>query len=334
VKVIPAREFESLFLERRPLIDVRAPVEFAAGSIPGAVNLPLLNDEERHAVGLTYKEKGQAAAIELGHRLIQGQTRELRVAQWLKRIEAAPSSAVFCFRGGLRSQIAQEWIYSKGAEPPLVAGGFKALRRFLLAAFTEYLPKMRFEVVTGPTGAGKTEFLKKSGRPFLDLEGLANHRGSAFGEMETPQPTQVDFENAIAAELIRLSHSSEPILIENESRMVGLRAIPAGLFQKILTSPVFEITVSLEERVENIFKAYVLESKLGTRGDAAHFKSFRRSVAAISRKLGGARSQEILADLERAESQFRLHGKLDLNREWIRKLLIWYYDPRYSYPRK
>lgn len=331
---LTAKDFESIFLTRRPLIDVRAPVEFKAGSIPGAINLPLMNDEERHAIGITYKEKGQKAAIELGHQLIQGEVREQRIAAWKNVVESNPETAIFCFRGGLRSKISQEWIAAKTSTPPLIAGGFKALRRFLSQTIKSRVPTMRFEVVTGPTGAGKTEYLKSSGRPYLDLEALANHRGSAFGEMETPQPSQVDFENAIAVELLNLAKFTEPILVENESRMVGTRAIPVELFEKIRTSPAIELQTSFERRVENIFKTYVLESKLGIRKDPSQFQNFRRSVTAISRKLGGARAQEILSDLEQAETRFRQHGDLDLNRVWIEKLLRWYYDPRYSYPRK
>lgn len=331
---LTAKDFESIFLTCRPLIDVRAPVEFKAGSIPGAINLPLMNDEERHAIGITYKEKGQQAAIELGHQLIQGQVREQRIAAWKKAVESNPETAIFCFRGGLRSKISQEWIAANASEPPLVAGGFKALRRFLSQTIKSRVPEMRFEVVTGPTGAGKTDFIKSSGRPFLDLEGLANHRGSAFGEMETPQPSQVDFENAIAVELLKLAKFREPIFIEDESRMVGIRAVPAELFEKIRTSPSVELETPFEQRVANIFKTYILESKLGTRKDPSQFQNFRRSVIAISRKLGGVRAQEILSDLEHAESRFRQHGDLAPNRVWIEKLLRWYYDPRYSYPRK
>jgi tRNA 2-selenouridine synthase len=91
---------------------------------------------------------------------------------------------------------------------------------------------------------------------------------------------------------------------------------------------------SFEDRVENIFRTYILESKLGTRKDPSQFQNFRRSVIAISRKLGGARSQEILSDLEQAETRFRQHGDLEPNRIWMGKLLHWYYDPRYSYPGK
>lgn len=329
MKTVTLTQFEDLFLNSARWIDVRAPVEFEDGTVPGAVNLPLMTDEERHDVGLTYKQSGQAAAIELGHKLVSGAIREARIAAWTDELKKHPDSIIFCFRGGLRSRTVQSWLGENGIHAPIVAGGYKALRRFLLQSLQQNVARLNFEVVSGPTGSGKTHFLSRSGRPFLDLERVANHRGSVFGKFETPQPSQIDFENAIAVELLKLAKQSQLILIENESRMIGQRIVPELLFHKMRKSPKTVIELPFDQRVENIFKDYILDSSLGLRQDIGKFSEFRQAVNKISRKLGGLRTQEILNDLDTCERDFSINRNLDLNRVWIAKLLEWYYDPLY-----
>lgn len=310
-------------------IDVRAPIEFNAGAVPHALNLPLLDDEERHQVGLTYKKKGQAAAIELGNRLVSGQVKEARIAKWLEAVQDS-SSVIYCFRGGLRSQTVQTWLNERGANRPIVEGGYKVLRRIFLNVFTEILPKMRFQVVAGPTGSGKTEYLKSSGQPYLDLEGLACHRGSAFGAIEgLSQPSQAEFENRLAVELLKLSTLDQPVLIENESRMIGRVALPGALYGVIKDSPKLNLDVPFSERVENIFNDYVLNSALGRRGDPSKFEEFEHAIAAIARRLGGQRAHELQMDVRVAREEFSAGLGLGANRIWISKLLKWYYDPVY-----
>ncbi|MDC6679308.1 rhodanese-like domain-containing protein, partial [Leclercia adecarboxylata] len=115
------------------LIDVRAPVEFAQGALPGAVNLPLMNDEERHQVGIAYKQQGQAAAIALGERLVSGDIKQARINAWQAYLTEHPDALIYCFRGGLRSQIAQQWLDETGASRPRLQGGWKAMRQALCA---------------------------------------------------------------------------------------------------------------------------------------------------------------------------------------------------------
>lgn len=326
---IEPKDFESLFLNSTAWLDVRAPVEFQAGAVPESTNIPLLTDDERQQVGLTYKQQGPRAAIELGHRLVRAEIKETRVQAWRQFMEENPNAAIYCFRGGLRSQIVQGWLSEVGIERPLVMGGFKALRRFLLQTLDTQLEGCNFEVVSGPTGSGKTHFLRASGRMFLDLEALANHRGSAFGSYDTPQPSQICFENALAIELLKLRHHGEKILVENESRLIGKCIIPHKLFQKIRSSPKTRLEVSFDERIENIFKDYIVNSRLGQNNDPSRFNDFRKSVMMISRKLGSLRAQEILADIEQSQSRFLNGQGLGSNRIWIAKLLKWYYDPLY-----
>src|SRR6056297_1273296 len=123
----------SLLREGRVLIDVRAPVEFAQGALPGAVNLPLMDDEERHLVGIEYKEGGQDAAIALGERLVNGGRKAARVAAWQRLLAAHPDAILYCFRGGLRSQVAQQWLADAGSLRPRIRGGWKAMRQALCA---------------------------------------------------------------------------------------------------------------------------------------------------------------------------------------------------------
>lgn len=333
--VVREGEFAGLFRRATTWIDVRAPVEFAEGSVPGAVNLPLLSDEERAAVGTTYKREGQAAAVALGHELVSGAVKDARVGAWLAELRRHPDAILFCFRGGLRSQITRRWIAEAGARRPLVEGGFKALRRFLREEI-EKAGSAPFVVVAGATGSGKTEFLHAAGPRVLDLEGAANHRGSAFGARPGGQPAQVDFENRVAVDWLRLPAGEGAILVEDESRMIGRRVVPEGIFASIRTSPLVLLVDPIEARVERILRDYVREPLAAAAGasgadpGAAVFDGFEAAVGAIEKRLGGLRATEIRADLRDARAEWLAGRGVDRNREWIRKLLQWYYDPLYE----
>jgi tRNA 2-selenouridine synthase len=324
-------EFPRLFLQPAQWLDVRAPVEFKNGSIPGAMNIPLLNDEERHQIGIEYKNKGQQAAIELGHRLVNGPLRRERTEAWVRFIADHASPIIYCFRGGLRSQIVQAWLKEEGLEVPIVEGGYKALRRFLLNALEERLTHIQFTLVCGPTGSGKSRYLRHQGKAYLDLEALARHRGSAFGALPIAQPNQTDFENTLAIELLRLAETGQAVLVEDESHLIGRVSLPKALLEKMRSSPRLKLEVPLEERVENIFQDYILNSTLGAGADLSRFDHFSGAVKAISRRLGGLRAKEALEDIENSRREFENTGDLNSNRVWIRKLLIWYYDPLYEH---
>jgi tRNA 2-selenouridine synthase len=133
--------FSSLFLNDKILIDLRAPIEFQLGSIPKAMNLPLLTDEERHQVGITYKTHGQDAAITLGHKIVSGDIKAERLQKWIETIQINPDKSIlFCFRGGLRSQTVQKWLQIEGYNCPIVSGGYKALRTYLISRSPPRLP--------------------------------------------------------------------------------------------------------------------------------------------------------------------------------------------------
>ena len=129
---IKAAQFDDLLLHQRPMFDVRAPIEFDKGAFPNVVNLPLMNDDERQQVGTCYKLKGQEAAMALGQQLVNGETKAKRVEKWQAFATDHPDAVLFCFRGGLRSQISQQWLAEAGIAIPFVEGGYKALRTHLI----------------------------------------------------------------------------------------------------------------------------------------------------------------------------------------------------------
>jgi tRNA 2-selenouridine synthase len=330
---IHEEDFKKLFLDGTSLIDVRAPVEFAQGSLPGAVNLPIMNDEERAAVGTAYKTSGREVAMALGHHLVSGPVKEARMAAWTAQIQKNPQSVLYCFRGGLRSQITQGWLAESGVHRPLIEGGYKKVRQFLRDEI-DRLSRREFLLLSGPTGSAKTHLLAQAMAfyPAVDLEGLAHHRGSAFGAWSIPQPPQIDFENRLAVGLLKMEPDPRKWLFEDESRLIGRSVLPDSLFNQMRQSPVLMVEESFEQRVENIFADYITNTVLtGDDPEAARgiFLKYKTSAQAISRKLGGARTQEVLADLQSAEEDYFAGRGLEANKAWIAKLLRFYYDPLY-----
>ncbi|WP_413585019.1 tRNA 2-selenouridine(34) synthase MnmH [Bdellovibrio sp. HCB274] len=333
---VTSAELKKLFLENTPFIDVRAPVEFAQGTLPGAVNLPIMDDEQRAAVGTTYKTSGREAALELGHKLVSGEVKESRLRGWSKFIGENPNTVLFCFRGGLRSKITQQWLSEMGVKRPLIEGGYKASRQFLRETVDMH-SKNPFLILSGPTGSAKTSILNqvKPFYPAIDLESLAHHRGSAFGSMSTPQPSQIDFEHAIALGFMKLAEqpAETKILLEDESRLIGRCAIPESLFVGMRASALVYLEEPFEQRVENIYIDYVVNTAIGSVDSTAalaEFAKFKNAIKMISNKLGGLRTQEILGEIDACERDYLSHQGTEQNRGWIEKLLRYYYDPAYS----
>lgn len=335
---IRTQQLAELFLKQTPLIDVRAPIEFEVGSLPNAVNLPLMNDEERAAVGTTYKNEGKEKAIALGHDLVSGSEREERIERWKKFIQANPESVLYCFRGGLRSQISQRWLKENGIHRPIIDGGYKESRSFLRETLETKVQSFSFWVLSGPTGSAKTHLLESLSEsfPVIDLEKSARHRGSAFGALGTSQSTQINFENDLAVQALKIlkqGQNQQRVLIEDESRMIGQCVVPEELFSVMRQAPVLYVDEPLEKRVENIFLDYISSTAIGkmkAKEGNEIFRRYQNSIQQISKKLGGLRTQELLKDLFVAQSDFNDHQGLELNRVWIRKLLEYYYDPLYA----
>ncbi|MGQ7273545.1 tRNA 2-selenouridine(34) synthase MnmH [Marinobacter sp. V034] len=331
-------DYLKLFLDDVPLMDVRAPVEHRKGAFPLAENAPLMTDEERHKVGIRYKEKGQDSAIELGHQLVQGDTKSERIAHWTRFATQHPDGYLFCFRGGLRSRLTQQWMKEAGIDYPLVKGGYKALRRFLIEQLETLPAQLPMFVISGRTGTGKTRLLLDTPNP-LDLEGIANHRGSSFGRTLIPQPTQIDFENRVAIDLLKARYRrAGPIFVEDESRLVGQCAVPEHLREQMLTAPLLILESTIKERIDIIKQDYVtdmLEAYLQRDGEVAGWHNFREYLTSaldrIRRRLGGERHQELRAVMVNALDAQQQGDSLDGHDEWIEILLRDYYDPMYDY---
>jgi tRNA 2-selenouridine synthase len=305
-------ELEDLFLKKIPLIDVRAPVEFLAGHLPHSINLPLMTDIERHQVGLCYKEQGQESAIKLGHELVSGENKNKKIQAWIDFLQKNPSAQVMCLRGGLRSQISCQWITQAGIARKPIPGGYKRLRQFLLSQLEEKpLPKL--VRLGGMTGAGKTDLLRTLPH-YIDLEELAHHRGSAFGD-HGEQPSQASFESYLGAELI----GRERVVVEDESIRLGNVRIPNRFFLHMQEAPLVMLEVPMEVRVANIYRDYVTDNNQSF---------FSERVQRISKKLGGQRTREILALIQ---SAFQGAQSVEAHSGWISQLLREYYDPAYEF---
>jgi len=315
-----ARDLLSL-AHKVPCIDLRAPGEFAQGAFPGAVNLPLLTDNERAQVGIAYKNRGRQAALEVGQRLVGDSQREQRTALWLEHANAHPGCSLYCWRGGMRSEIAQTWLAESGLDLPRVAGGFKALRKACLAVLANAPKTKRWLVLAGRTGSGKTKLLREFDTG-IDLEGLAHHRGSAFGARSEPQPMPVDFENRLAVAFVQ--HPHDVLLLEDESRNIGRLALPEPWHEKMQQAPLVVVDATMEERVENIRREYVHEPLGdGVSGEELETR-YRDALNRIERRLGGLRHREVQEKLAYGFANGKHEG-------WIERLLSWYYDPMYDY---
>jgi len=334
-------DYREIFLNDIPLMDVRAPVEFDKGAFPLARNLPLMNDLEREKVGTCYKQHGQQAAIELGHQLVSGQTKQDRIDSWSEFARSQPQGFLYCFRGGLRSQLTQQWLRTEaGIEYPRVLNGYKALRTYLMDVTETAVRECNFVLVGGLTGSGKTEVLAKLDNA-LDLEGHANHRGSSFGKHATGQPAQISFENTLSIDILKKRAAGlNQFVIEDEGRAVGSRAVPLTLFQGMQQYPLVWLEEPFENRVERILKDYVVDlcaEFIEVHGIEQGFSVFaaqlRQSLASIVKRLGGERYQRLSAVMDRALSEQEASGAVDMHREWISGLLGEYYDPMYAYQR-
>lgn len=331
-------DYAQLFLAGISLLDTRAPVEFAKGAFPGAQNLPLMNDEERAAVGTCYKRRGQSAAIALGHELVSGEARAARIQSWLDFASDNPDGYLYCFRGGLRSELVQQWVRDAGVHYPRIRGGYKAMRRFLIDNLDVQARQASFWLIAGATGCGKTRVIHQADRA-IDLEGLAAHRGSAFGRLLEPQPTQIDFENALSIELLRAAQQSGPIILEDEGKLIGRVALPDALKQRMSEAPILLLEYPMDDRVQVVFEDYVED--LGQRflkqtGDAeaglnAHEERLIGDLSRTRKRLGLERFTQVEALMRAAFEQQRASGDGALHRDWIRLLLEEYYDPMYRY---
>lgn len=331
-------DYRRLFLEDAPLMDVRAPVEFHKGAFPNSTNRPLMDDDERAKVGTCYKHKGHDAAVELGHQLVGGNILAARTQLWIDFCQHNPQGYLYCFRGGERSHLTQAWLKESGIDYPLVTGGYKAMRTWLLEYLEESIRECHFVILSGKTGTGKTRLLTRFPN-HIDLEGIANHRGSSFGRRVGGQPGQIDFENTLAITLLKRRESgANTFLLEDESKLIGRCCLPPSLKEKMETAPILLLEEDLETRVQITYEEYIEQNLLDNQtmhGQESGFTAFAEELVAslirIRKRLGGVRYHELLAIIEHALEHQRRHNDGHYHRELIRALLADYYDPMYEY---
>lgn len=332
-------DYLHLFLNDVPMMDVRAPVEFDKGAFPQSSNVPLLDDEQRDAIGKRYKDAGQDEAIKLGLELFTPEIRRQRLQQWIQFAKGHPQGYLYCFRGGLRSRTTQAWLNEQGINYPLIQGGYKAMRQFLIEQLEICQREIPFIILTGLTGSGKTHVLNKMNY-HVDLEGLANHRGSAFGrDVNDFQPSQINFENQLSIALLKHRHlyPGVPVALEDEGKLIGRVYLPPGFYDKMVHSPRIFLERELEERIRITSDDYFGQAwplYQDTHGDEAKelFSGFALdNLARIKKRLGGDRYQKVHSLFTQALERLFASGQSDGFDEGVRILLEEYYDPMYRY---
>ncbi len=291
-----------------PVVDVRSPAEHEKGHIPNAVNIPIFSNEERAAVGTAYKQISREHAIEIGMEFVQPKLQ--RFINDTLQVAPDKTVVVHCWRGGMRSQSFAEHLLENGfLRVYVIEKGYKAFRTVVLNGFRHDAPLV---VIGGYTGSAKTEIIKHiqktSDQQVIDLEGLANHRGSAFGGIDQgPQPTTEQFENNIFWEWKDLD-PNKPIWIEDESRAIGNVVIPQAIFEKMRRCRLYFLDISREERVKHLLKDYGEVNK----------EALKDSIHRISSRLGGLNTRHALHHLEKGEMYD------------LAKMLLAYYDKYYA----
>ena len=296
------------------LVDARSPAEYAEGTIPGAINIPIFDDAERARVGTLYKEAGKTKAKRLGVELVAP-----KIPGLIDQVEAAMAGKktpvlVFCWRGGMRSFALATFFDLAGIPTMQIEGGHKAFRAVVRDFFAQG-EWGRLLVLRGLTGVGKTRLLKMlqtMGYPVVDLEGIANHRGSAFGNLGlAPQPSQTYFEALLWDEMRRIPPDGYA-LAEGESKHIGRLILPARVYAALQVETSLWIEAPIETRVRITLDDYPARDELK--------EAFLRPLALIRPRLGGENHDRLLGYLEA--------GRWD---DLARELMLLYYDPLYRH---
>lgn len=290
------------------IIDVRTPLEFNNGHIIDSINLPIFSNEERVEVGTIYKNKGRKDAIKRGLELVGKKLANI-ISDTEHNNPLKKDIIVYCWRGGMRSSSIAWLLDLYGFNVFVIKGGYKTYRKYALNFFEN---KFKFVVIGGKTGSGKTEIienLKNNNLQIIDLERLANHKGSSFGHLgQNKQYKNEHFENLIFHQLIKLNLSN-PIFIENESQKIGVNFIPNSLFSQIRNAPLINIEITKDERIQRLVEDYSTFS----------FEELKSSLVSISKRLGG---QNLKLAVEALESK---------NFKLVVEIALKYYDKTYEY---
>ncbi len=319
VKKINIADFLEL-AKARPVLDVRSPGEYEHAHIPGALNLPLFSNEERKIVGTAYKQQSRKQAIKLGLDFFGTRMRSMaeaadKIMADAKKLHANVDDIILihCWRGGMRSAGVAWLLDLYGYKVCTLAGGYKAYRNWCLQQF---LKEYSFKIIGGYTGSGKTLLLHAlagQNYPVIDLEGLANHKGSALGALgQNPQPTQEMFENLLAekldAESNRTLAAGNCIFLEDESQRIGNMQIPMPLWYSMRKAPVYFLDIPFEERLNYLTKEYAIHPK----------ENIVNAVMRIQKRLGGLETKTAINCL--LEDDFKESFRI----------LLKYYDKYYG----
>ncbi len=310
----PVTDFRNL---TNPIVDVRSPFEFSQGHWPEAINIPLFSDIERETIGKSYKKESRLKAIFNGLKVTLPKTKKLlEIIQETtqKRESINKSLRIYCSRGGMRSSAFAWLARTIGIKTYLLQGGYKSYRKWVLNQFESDLP---IRLIAGKTGTRKTDllnYIKNESIHVIDLEGIANHRGSSFGSLGMDkQPTTQQFENILAESLYKFQKNNAiEIWIEAESSNLGKCRIPNSLYTKMKKAPIIEIIKSKDERIENLVDIYSQNSQT----------ELKDAVNRISKRLGPQRTKEALDAIEKKEWSHACEAMLN------------YYDKCYEYELK
>ena len=330
-------DFLSIVLNETPLLDVRAPIEFEKGAFKNSVNIPILEDEERRLVGIEYKTKGNEAAVALARELIQESGKEQRTQKWLEYLEANPSAILYCFRGGQRSGISQQWLKEVQRDIVRIKGGYKAFRNYLMQESLRLSKELDTLIIGGRTGSGKTVLLHEFANA-VDLEGLAHHRGSSFGAFAKKQNSQIGFENDLAYELIQKKHAGyNSIIIEHESHNIGQCYIPKELYDNLMQGKLILLQTPMQERVAITHQEYVVNAldeytrHYAQEGLQKWAEQTLVNLKKIHKRLGSERYEKLRTVFHDALAEYKRSDDLTHFNEFIEILLREYYDPMYDY---
>ena len=292
------------------VVDVRSPLEFQRGHVPGAVNIALFTDEERAQVGTAYVKEGREKAIGFGLEFVGPRLSEyIACAHHHMNRTQASDMLMYCWRGGMRSA-SMAWLFSTANIPvTTIDRGYKSYRT---EVFREIEKSRKFVVISGPTGSGKTNVLhalRERGEQVIDFEAIANHKGSAFGALGMPpQPTSEHAMNEIHRELVKLDNSKR-IFIEDESQTIGTVALHIPLFTLISNAPRIVLDIPIDERIKSLAADYGSENK----------EQVLASIEKIGKKLGGTRLKAVVGSY--------LKGDIETAVE----LVLSYYDKAYDF---
>lgn len=289
------------------IVDVRAPVEFEKGHLPGAINIPLFEDMERAEIGTIFKQQGKDNAVTRGLEIVS--PKMVGFVNQVRQLSTNKSVFVYCFRGGMRSNSFAWLMNTSGLSASILKGGYKSYRNHVLEYFEK--PKQLI-LLGGHTGSGKTDIIKylaTQSVQTIDLEALAHHKGSAFGSInEDKQPAQQNFEHSLYNAFLNHEHS-KPLVLEDESKSIGFNKIPHALWLQMKQATIIKLEIPFELRIENLVKDYA----------TTDIDALKSCVRKIAQQLGPLHTKQCLQYLDGGN----LHDTA--------RLSLLYYDKTYGF---